>query len=292
MQLYVITGMSGAGKSLVVKQFEDMGFYCVDNLPPSLMPKIIEICKQAEGKMDNVALVMDIRGGALLNELIPGLNELSQMGVTYKIIFLEASDKTLIKRYKESRRSHPLAPEGRILAGLAQERVSLRSIKTIATWVIDTSSLRISELREDIYRLVKDAEGFPGIVINILTFGYKYGLPLDTDLVFDVRFITNPFYEPELRELTGLSVKVSDYVLGFGETREFMDRLTDMLVFLIPYYKREGKSQLEIAIGCTGGQHRSVSIGMELKRRLEARGNRVITEHRDIDRAETARTVS
>jgi UPF0042 nucleotide-binding protein len=207
------------------------------------------------------------------------------MGISYKILFLEASDKTLVKRYKELRRPHPLAHEGRVLAGLEQERVSLESIKGVATWIIDTSNFRAVQLREEIFRLVRDSEGFPGIVISVLTFGYKYGLPMDTDLVFDVRFTPNPFYEPELKEMTGLSAKVSDYVFGFAETLEFMERLVGMLAFLIPFYKREGKSQLEIGIGCTGGQHRSVAVGMELKRRLEAQGNRVIIEHRDIDRA-------
>jgi UPF0042 nucleotide-binding protein len=277
--------MSGAGKSCVVKQFEDMGFYCVDNLPPSLMPKIIEICLQAGGKMDNLALVIDIRGGALLDELIPGLKELDEMGIAYKILFLEASDKTLVKRHKETRRTHPLAHEGRILSGLERERESLKSIKDIATFVIDTSSFRTALLREEIERLVGGAGDFPGIVISILTFGFKYGLPMDIDLVFDVRFTPNPFYEPELKEMTGLSAKVSDYVFGFSETKDFMEKLVDMLVFLIPFYKREGKSQLEIGVGCTGGQHRSVAMGAELRLRLEALGNRVTIEHRDIERS-------
>ena len=289
MKLYVITGMSGAGKSLVLKQFEDVGYFCVDNLPPSLMTKIIDICIQSGGRMDNLALGMDIRGGALLDELIPGLNELGVMGVDYKILFLEASDKTLIQRYKETRRIHPLMPEGRVQDGIARERVSLESIKNIATWIIDTTSLKPAQLREEVIRIAGNAGGFPGIIINILTFGYKYGIPMDADLLFDVRFTPNPFYEPSLKEMTGLNAKVSDYVFGFGETRAFMERLTDMLIFLIPYYRREGKSQLEIGIGCTGGQHRSVAIGAELKRRLEADGNRVIIEHRDIDRAGLAR---
>ena len=285
MQLYIITGMSGAGKSLVVKQFEDMGFFCVDNLPPALMMKMIEICQQSGGKMDNLALGMDIRGGELLNELIPGLSELDKTGISYKILFLEANDKTLVKRYKELRRPHPLAPEGRIPSGVAKERESLESIKKIATWVIDTSSFRAAQLREEIFRLVTDADGFPGIVISVLTFGFKYGLPMDADLVFDVRFTPNPFYETGLRDLTGLSAKVFDYVFSFEETKTFMERLVEMLVFLIPYYIREGKSQLEIGIGCTGGQHRSVAMGVELKRRLETLGNRVSIEHRDIKQA-------
>lgn len=284
MQLYIITGMSGAGKTLLVKQFEDMGYYCVDNLPPSLIPKILEICVQAGGKMDKLALVMDIRGGALLNELIPGLKEPDRLGIPYKILFLEASDQTLVKRYKERRRPHPLAPAGRILDGIAEERAALGSIKNVATWVIDTSNFSAAQLREEIFSLVEDAADFPGIVINVITFGYKFGLPMDTDLAFDVRFTPNPFYVPELRELTGLAPKVSEYVFSFYETEEFLGRLTEMLTFLIPYYKREGKSQLVVGVGCTGGKHRSVAIGAELKRRLDAAGNRVILEHRDIGR--------
>ena len=284
MLIYVITGMSGAGKSLVVKQFEDMGYFCVDNLPPSLMPKIIEICVQAGGRMDKLALVMDIRGGILLNELIPGLEQLERMGTTYKILFLEASDRTLVKRYKESRRTHPLAPEGRILEGIAKERESLESIKHIATWIIDTSSFKTAQLREEVYRLVKGEEGFPGIVIHILSFGFKYGIPMDTDLIFDVRFTPNPFYVTDLKPLSGLSADVFEYVFSFSEAVAFMDKLFDMLVFLIPYYRREGKSQLEIGIGCTGGMHRSVAMSVELKRRLEEHGNRVILEHRDMER--------
>jgi UPF0042 nucleotide-binding protein len=277
--------MSGAGKSLVLKQFEDIGYFCVDNLPPSLMSKIIDICIQSGGRMDNLALGMDIRGGALLDELIPDLKEIGAMGVDYKILFLEASDKALVQRYKETRRTHPLAPEGRLRDGIGLERASLESIKNIATWIIDTSSFKPIQLREEIVRIAENAGGFPGIIINVVTFGYKYGIPVEADLVFDVRFTPNPFYESGLKELTGLNAKVADYVFGFSETGAFMERMADMLTFLIPYYRREGKSRLEIGVGCTGGQHRSVAIGMELKRRLEANGNRVVIEHRDIDRA-------
>ena len=276
--------MSGAGKSLVIKQFEDMGFYCVDNLPPSLMPKIIEICLQAGGMMDNLALGMDVRGGVLLNELIPGLGELDRMGITYKILYMEASDRVLVKRYKESRHTHPLARDGRILDGITEERASLERIKGIATWIIDTSSFRAYQLREEISRLVGEEAEFPGIVINIISFGFKYGLPMDADLVFDVRFTPNPFYIPELKELTGISPKVSSYVFSFSETNAFMDQLSDLLTMLIPFYRREGKSQLVIGIGCTGGKHRSVAIGAELKHRLDTHGNRVVLDHRDIEK--------
>ncbi|MDR3122066.1 MAG: RNase adapter RapZ [Clostridiales bacterium] len=284
MKVYVITGMSGAGKSMVVKQFEDMGFFCVDNLPPSLIPTIVEICRQTGGKMDNLALVTDIRGGVLLNELMPSLEALRQMGISCQILFLEASDKTLVKRFKESRRTHPLAPEGRIMAGIGEERQILEPIKSNATYVVDTSNFKTAQLREEIAKIVGDDAKFSGIVINVLTFGFKYGLPMDTDLVFDVRFTPNPFYVPELKEMTGLSAKVAEYVFGFPETVTFVDKLTELLAFLIPFYKREGKSQLEIGIGCTGGKHRSVAVGAELRRRLESLGNRVLIEHRDIDR--------
>jgi UPF0042 nucleotide-binding protein len=284
MIVYVITGMSGAGKSMVAKQFEDMGFFCVDNLPPSLIPKFVEICQQSNGKMDNIALVTDIRGGELLNELMPSLDAVKNMGISYEILFLEASDGALVKRFKESRRTHPLAPQGRITAGISEERGRLVSIKSNATHIIDTSNFKASRLREEISKLVGDAASFPGIVVNVLTFGFKYGLPVDSDLVFDVRFTPNPFYVPELKRLTGRSSLVSDYVFGFEETRAFMQKLGDMLEFLIPHYKREGKSQLEIGIGCTGGKHRSVAIGIELKAKLDALGHRVTIEHRDIDR--------
>jgi UPF0042 nucleotide-binding protein len=284
MIVYVITGMSGAGKSMVAKQFEDMGFFCVDNLPPSLIPTFVEICRQSNGKMENIALVTDIRGGELLNELMPSLDAVKTMGISYKILFLEASDSALVKRFKESRRTHPLAPQGRITAGIGEERGILESIKSNATYIIDTSNFKASRLREEISKLVGDAASFPGIVVNVLTFGFKYGLPVDSDLVFDVRFTPNPFYVPELKRLTGRSSPVSEYVFSFVETRVFMDKLADMLAFLIPHYKREGKSQLEIGIGCTGGKHRSVAIGIELKAKLDAQGHRVTIEHRDIDR--------
>jgi UPF0042 nucleotide-binding protein len=276
--------MSGAGKSMVAKQFEDMGFFCVDNLPPSLIPKFVEICRQSNGKMENIAMVTDIRGGVLLNELIPSLDAIKQMGVAFKILFLEASDSVLVKRFKESRRTHPLAPQGRITVGIGEERGILQSIKCNATYIIDTSNFKASRLREEISKLIGEDASFPGIVINVLTFGFKYGLPVDSDLVFDVRFTPNPFYIPELKRLTGKSSLVADYVFGFEETVAFLDKLLDLLAFLIPYYKREGKSQLEIGIGCTGGKHRSVAIGIELKARLDAAGHRVTIEHRDIDK--------
>ena len=282
MIAYLVTGMSGAGKSMVVKQFEDMGFFCVDNIPPALIPTFIEICRRGGEKMARIALVADIRGGELLNELMPSLDAVRQMGVTATILFLDASDATLVKRFKESRRSHPLAPQGRVLTGIEQERAALEAIKRNATYIVDTSDFTTIRLRSEIEKIVGGDAMFTGIVVGILTFGYKYGLPLDCDLVFDVRFTPNPFYVPSLKKLTGMDARVADYVFGFTETAAFMDKLVDMLEFLVPYYKREGKSQLVVGIGCTGGKHRSVAIGATLRNRLEQLGHRAIVEHRDI----------
>ena len=284
MRVYIITGMSGAGKSMVVKQFEDMGFFCVDNLPPSLIPKFVEICMQSGGKMDDIALVTDIRGGALLSELMPSLDAVKAMGLAYTILFLEASDSTLVKRFKESRRTHPLAPQGRLLAGISEERQILESIKRNATYIVDTSSFSTRRLKEEISRIVGEEKEFPGIMINVITFGFKNGLPMDCDLIFDVRFLPNPFYIHELKQLTGINAKVSAYVFGFEEAQVFMDKLMDMIRFLIPCYKQEGRSQLVIGIGCTGGKHRSVAMAIDLSERLEECGNRVILEHRDIEK--------
>ena len=282
MVVYIITGMSGAGKSMVAKQLEDLGFFCVDNLPPSLMPTFVGICLHGVEQMEKIALVTDIRGGVLLNELIPSLEEINAMGVEYKAIFLEASDEVLVKRFKESRRTHPLTQQGRILSGITEERKILAPIKTIATDIVDTSKFSSRQLREEIIRLVSEENEYIGFVINIISFGFKHGIPLDCDLVFDVRFVPNPFYIPELKNLTGKNPKVSNYVFGFEETGEFMDKLYQMLDFLIPFYRREGKSQLVLAMGCTGGKHRSVAMSVDLEKRLVSSGQRVIIEHRDI----------
>ena len=284
MIAYVVTGMSGAGKSMVVKQLEDMGFFCVDNIPPALIPTFIEICRSGGEKMARIALVADIRGGELLNELMPSIDAVREMGVAATILFMEASDATLVKRYKESRRSHPLAPQGRVLAGIEAERSALEQIKRDSTHVVDTSNYTVGRLRTEIEKIVGEGAAFTGIVADILTFGYKYGLPLDCDLVFDVRFTPNPFYVPSLKKLTGKNARVAEYVFGFTETSVFMDKLVDMLEFLIPYYKREGKSQLVIGVGCTGGKHRSVAIGAALRDRLEQLGHRAVVEHRDIEK--------
>lgn len=284
MRFLIITGVSGAGKSLVVKYLEDLGFFCVDNLPPQLISKFAEICVQSRGKINKIALVIDIRGGELFKDLFPELNSLKNAGILYEILFLEATDKVLIKRFKESRRIHPLAPEGRLIKGIMQERSILKEIKNNATHVIDTSNLAPRQLKEEISKIFVEGKKFDGMIINIISFGFKYGVPIDCDLVFDVRFIPNPYYIDKMRPMTGKNDIVRDYVLSFEQTKEFLDKLNNMLEFLIPNYKKEGKSQLVIGIGCTGGRHRSVAISESIYKYLSNKGHTTVIDHRDIEK--------
>ncbi len=284
MRFVIVTGMSGAGKSLVTKYLEDIGFFCVDNLPPALIPKFAEISAQSEGKMEKIALVIDIRGGELLHDLFPALAEVKQSGFSYEILFLEADDDVLVKRYKESRRQHPLSQEGRLLKGIREERKALEVIKSKANYIIDTSTLITRQLKQEINSIFLEGRTFKGIIINIVSFGFKYGIPTDCDLVFDVRFIPNPYYITPMKYKTGKDQSVKEFVLTANETRGFVKKLEDMLDFLIPNYIKEGKAQLDIGIGCTGGRHRSVAIADELYRILESKLHRVIIEHRDIEK--------
>ncbi len=284
MRFVIVTGLSGAGKSQVVKCLEDLGFFCVDNLPPSLIPKFAEICFQSGGKMDKIALIIDIRGGELFKDIFPGLASIKEAGFTYEILFLEASDEVLIKRFKESRRTHPLAPEGRLIKAIKEERNILQDIKNRADHIIDTSNLTTRQLKEEISRIFVEGKSFEGLIISIISFGFKYGIPMDSDLVFDVRFIPNPYYISSLKKLTGKQEAVKEYVLNSKETIEFMNKLSDMLEFLIPNYIKEGKSQLVIGIGCTGGKHRSVAIADAVYKILVEKQHRVVIEHRDIDK--------
>lgn len=284
MRFIIISGVSGAGKSQTVRCLEDYGFFCVDNLPPALIPKFAEICLKSGGKMEKVALVIDVREGELLNDLLPSLSKLNEAGMTYEMLFLEASDKILIKRFKETRRMHPLSPEGSIIKGIKEERKVLKDIKSKSHHIIDTSNLKTSQLKEQLAKIFLDGKSFKGLIIQIVSFGFKYGLPIDADLVFDVRFIPNPYYVESMKYLTGKDEPVNKYILKFTETSEFITKLDDMIEFLIPYYIREGKSQLVIAIGCTGGRHRSVAISEELYKILHKKQNSVVIDHRDIEK--------
>jgi UPF0042 nucleotide-binding protein len=284
MEILIITGMSGAGKSLCVKYFEDIGYFCVDNLPPSLIPKFAEVTLHGKSPIGKIALIIDIRGGSMFLDLMPALLTLDEMEIKYKILFLDASDAVLIKRFKESRRMHPLTQDSRLVEGISQEREILKPIKEKADYIIDTSSLSPRQLKEAIIEHFVEGKLFKGIIVNIVSFGFKYGIPIDSDLVYDVRFIPNPYYIPELKPMTGMSSDVIDYVMGFPESRAFLNKLVDMVNFLLPLYVREGKNQLVIGIGCTGGKHRSVTIANKLYDRLKRKGVSAVIEHRDIDR--------
>ncbi len=284
MQFVIITGMSGAGKSLVLKFLEDIDFFCVDNLPPSLIPKFVELCKMPEVGIEKVALGIDIRGGKLFNDLLTCVSEIQNENHKISILFLDASDEILLKRFKESRRNHPLARGERLINGIMRERDLLRDVKRRADYIIDTSYILTRQLKEKINDIFVENKDFESLMITVLSFGFKYGIPSDSDLVFDVRFIPNPFYVSELKTLTGNDIKVRDYVMQWDESRQFLEKLDDMVSFLIPNYIKEGKNQLVISIGCTGGKHRSVTLANELSRSLQKYGHSVIINHRDIDK--------
>lgn len=284
MRFVIVTGMSGAGKSTVLKFLEDINFFCVDNLPPALIPKFAELCYEQGGEIDKVAMGIDIRGGKLFSDLFSVLSTLQGLGYDYEILFLDAAEKTLIKRYKESRRSHPLSKGGSIAEGIAKERQMLEEVKKKATYIIETSHILTRELKEQINKIFLENQKFESLIITVCSFGFKYGIPVDSDLVFDVRFLPNPFYIQELKELTGNDAPVYDYVMGFEESNIFLDKLTDMLEFLIPQYIKEGKNQLIISIGCTGGKHRSVTLANALYKKLYEKNHNILLKHNDIEK--------
>jgi UPF0042 nucleotide-binding protein len=284
MRFIIVTGLSGAGKTQAIRNLEDLGYFCVDNLPSTLIPKFAEACYQTDGKIDKIALVIEIIGGKFLDDLFESLKHLTAEGYKYEILFLDASDEVLIKRFKESRRKHPLAPDGRILNGILLERNKLREVKDRADNIIDTSKLATRELREEITKIYsEEGQMETQLIITVLSFGFKYGIPVDSDLVFDVRFLPNTYYIPELKKYSGNDKPVRDYVMEFEETKEFISKLEDMLKFLIPNYLKEGKRQLIVSIGCTGGRHRSVTIANSIFNNLKSCGYKVNIDHRDID---------
>lgn len=283
MKLVIVTGMSGAGKGTAVKIMEDMGYYCVDNLPIPLVEKFVDFTLKSEDELEKVAVSIDIRNSNALSELEGVLERIRQKGIRFEILFLEADDSVLVKRYKETRRSHPLAGGGRIDKGIGLERKKLAFLKEQADYIIDTSRLLQRELKAELERIFVRDEDYRNLYITVLSFGFKYGIPTDSDLVFDVRFLPNPYYVEGLRAKTGNDKEIQDYVLQFKEAHEFLDKLEDMINFLIPNYIAEGKNQLVISIGCTGGKHRSVTLANELyKRMADKKEYGLKIEHRDI----------
>ncbi|MFS0724701.1 RNase adapter RapZ [Paenibacillus sp. 1P07SE] len=283
--LLIITGMSGAGKTIAVQSLEDLGFFCVDNLPPVLIPKFAELIESSKGKIGKVALVIDLRGREFFTALSESLNYIKDhYTIGYEILFLDATDSVLVQRYKESRRRHPLAEGGLPLEGIRHERRLLEDLKGWATQVIDTSNLKPAQLKERIVSRFTNHDQ-PGIAINVTSFGFKYGVPIDADLIFDVRFLPNPHYVEHLRPNTGQHSEVYDYVMKWPETQTFLGKLLDMLNYLIPLYSKEGKSQIVIGIGCTGGKHRSVAIAEYLGRMLGTSETETVrVSHRDAER--------
>ena len=284
-KLVIITGMSGAGKTIAVQSLEDMGYFCVDNLPPVLIPKFAELMDQSTGKISKVALVIDLRGREFFEALSGALQEVRErFSFGYEILFLDATDSVLVQRYKESRRRHPLAPEGLPLEGIQLERTLLQELKGMSTQVIDTSNIKPQQLKEIMTQRFTGSEQ-KGMNVNVQSFGFKYGVPIDADLIFDVRFLPNPHYVDTLRPLTGLNSEVYDYVMKWPETQEFLQHLSSFLTYMIPQFIKEGKGQVVVGIGCTGGKHRSVSIAEYLGKMLgNGESERVRVSHRDSHR--------
>ncbi|MGN0398742.1 MAG: RNase adapter RapZ [Blautia sp.] len=286
MRVVIVTGMSGAGKSTALKMLEDMEYFCVDNLPMPLLEKFAQLLKDgSSGDIQQVAIGVDIRSGKALGELEQVLERIRVPGFNPEILFLDADDRTLVKRYKETRRSHPLSGKGRVDEGIRNERICLEFLRKSADYILDTSQLLTRELKSELEKIFVENLSFKNMIITVLSFGFKYGIPADADLVFDVRFLPNPYYIEELRPLTGNDGPVRDYVMGFELAHAFSDKLEDMLRFLIPNYISEGKTQLVVGVGCTGGKHRSVTLANEIYRRLsqtEEYGVRI--EHRDIEK--------
>ena len=285
MQFLIITGLSGAGKTRAADVLEDMDYYCVDNMPAPLMPKLAEFCMGLGGRYEKLALVTDIRDAGGVDAIFDALDRLEALGLDYKILFVEADLRTLIRRYKETRRPHPLQAEaGSLEAAVGMESERLRRLRARADYIIDTSGSTLGQLQKQIFRLLAEPGTDRALQIHVLSFGYKHGIPMESDLVFDVRFLPNPYYVPELRDKTGMDDAVSDYVFSRDEAREFLDRVVGLLDFLIPRYVEEGKYSLTVAVGCTGGRHRSVAVARALVFYLTQAGHRAELVNRDAEK--------
>lgn len=284
MRFVIVTGMSGAGKSTTLNTLEDMGYFCVDNLPIQLIMHFAEIAYNKENDIDNVAIGVDIRSGVYLEKLSSCLADLKESHYNYEILFLDSNDDVLIKRYKETRRNHPLARNGRIEDGIKMERVRIAFLRKEADYIIDTTSLLTRELKAELDKIFIQNAEYNNFIVSVVSFGFKYGIPRDADLVFDVRFLPNPYYELELRPLTGNDEAIQNFVMQFDEAEEFLNKIVDLMEFLIPNYIKEGKNGLVIGIGCTGGKHRSVTLANGIYKEMQALPYTVKIEHRDIEK--------
>lgn len=283
MEVIIVTGLSGAGKTQVIREFEDLNYFCIDNMPPQFVQKFGELCKQTNGNVSKLAFVIDIRGREFFDYIDNVLEWFEENSINYKILFLDCSDEILIRRFKETRRLHPLSYDGKILNGILKERKKLEFLRKKANLIMDTSNLKVQELKKKVRDFICGNYIDSDFIVQIISFGYKYGIPLECDLTFDVRFIDNPFYIEKLKKLTGLDKEVKEFVLKNPECREFLVKLEDIIKFLLPNYKKEGKKHLTIGIGCTGGQHRSVAVSEELYNILyNYRNYKIILEHKDI----------
>lgn len=284
MRFLIVTGQSGAGKSRTASTLEDLGYYCVDNLPPELITQFAEVCLATTGRYDRVALVSDVRAGQNFDGLLTSLDALDAMGCKYSIVYVEAETEEIIKRYKETRRSHPLSKDGTPLAvAVVKEKQLLSRVRSRANFIIDTTSLSTARLRSELIRLFED-QPERAMVVNVLSFGFKYGIPLDADLVLDVRFLPNPYYIAELKPKSGLTPEVRDFIFAYQQTQDYLQKLEDLLAYTLPLYFEEGKTGLVIAVGCTGGRHRSVAVAKEIGDFVMKRGYPTVVNHRDIAR--------
>jgi len=284
MNFKIVTGLSGAGKSQAIKAFEDKGYYCVDNLPPQLFEKFAELFESSIDGINNIAMGIDIRGGEFFENIFMGLENLKIGGHDVKIIYLEADDATLVKRFKETRRSHPMAQDRGILEGIEKEKEKMKFIRKKADYIINTSNLNISEFKQQLNIILEEDNDSKSLRIYIKSFGFKNGIPLDADMVFDTRFLPNPYYVRELKKFTGNDIVIREYVMSFEESREYYHKIKDIIKFMVPLCDKEGRNQLIIAIGCTGGHHRSVTFANELSRELSSEGFNVKLHHREIDK--------
>lgn len=284
IRLVIVTGLSGSGKTAALKALEDLGFFCVDNLPIVLLPKFLELGALAGGELEKVALGMDVRERRFLEKYRQTLGEIRQMGVRAEVLYLEASDEVIVRRFSETRRRHPLSEEGSVSQGIRAERSLFRDLKEMADLVIDTSEMSVHELKKALWQYFRQGPEDHRLQVNLMSFGYKFGVPAEADLVLDVRFLPNPYFVPELKAHLGTERPVQDYVFKFDESKEFLRRILELLEFLLPLYEKEGKSYVTVAVGCTGGRHRSVAMVEELRRSLEEAGRAVRMLHRDAEK--------